>query len=398
MNKLRQKTRYINYKYSKGDPLEILIDTFPELGWDWGILLQNQNFSLKLMEKYVSKIKNNPNVNFNPNITLEFIKKHPEITSFNSFIISAHENKNMTDIENLEWVWDWYNGITNNANISIENIKKKYNSGKKISFSYVSWHKNIGAQDILDNLHMPWDWNYVSKNPNFSFDFFKKAIEAIPNTKTLFDYEIIWKNMKLSTQSVLFFLEDPYFQKFDMITQLMSLNKSITLDIINLVELSRWNLENICECSESLPDETIKKWRENKDINWISGEHISKNPNISIPFLNLCKIKAPHIWNSLDSYELCQNENINHEYIFENGFKIYVSPLSQNPNLTCKFIIKNINQRWNVLNLCSNQFLYKDSVYKKNIKNDIKRRRKTVEKALNLGDLYFTIVKYIGYL
>jgi hypothetical protein len=88
----------------------------------------------------------------NPNITMEFIEKHPEKP------------------------WDW-ESISDNPNITMEIIEA--HPEEHWDWVSISMNPNI-TMDIIEKYpEKPWDWLGISKNPNLTTEFIEKHIHNI---------------------------------------------------------------------------------------------------------------------------------------------------------------------------------------------------------------------------
>jgi len=71
-------------------------------------------------------------------------------------------------------LWTWYFGISRNPNLTIEFVKK--HCDKDLNWYFVSQSKSIHPQDVEDNPSMLWDWDGLSYNPNITIDFVKRHL------------------------------------------------------------------------------------------------------------------------------------------------------------------------------------------------------------------------------
>jgi hypothetical protein len=72
--------------------------------------------------------------------------------------------------------------------------------------------------------------------------------------------------------------------------------------------------------------------------------------------------------------------------------------ISQNPNITLKDILKYPDKGWHWEWISQNKFLYDNNVFQREIKKNIKSRRKKLQKENLFGSLNVLVEKYIGYL
>jgi hypothetical protein len=126
-----------------------------------------------------------------------------------------------------------------------------------------------------------------------------------------------------------------------------------------------------------------------KPWNWY---FISKNP--SITFRDVLNYpKKPWDWNNLSS-----NPNITFRDILNHPEKSWDwSGVSANPNITFRDILNHPKKPWDWWAISYNKFFYDETVFKREIKKDIKKRRDNFKSLKLYGDLSFIIEKYIGY-
>lgn len=109
--------------------------------------------------------------------SLDFIKDHLD-WDWDWHSLSHSEHIKQCDIENnmhLPWVWDF---VLYNPNLTIDFLKKLttilpedyFKSNKLKPFKY----KNITMQDIENNINMNWCFNYVYLNKNVTCEFIVK--------------------------------------------------------------------------------------------------------------------------------------------------------------------------------------------------------------------------------
>ena len=143
-NKITDFKALTKFKYIDED----IIDKYPDKSWDWKWLIENTDINVEfyipfnLIEKYPYKW-NYRYLNYNPNLTEEFILKYPnkcwnikylikknKITDFKTLTKFKHINQDIIDeYPNKPWEWGW---LIKNTNINIDikyipfNIIKKY--------------------------------------------------------------------------------------------------------------------------------------------------------------------------------------------------------------------------------------------------------------------------------
>jgi hypothetical protein len=215
---------------------------------NWDNISFNRYISLDFINKNLDKPLNWIRLSYNPNITLEFIEYHID----------------------KEWYW---NVLSDNPHININFVKKYIN--KSWNWISLSKHSNIFFEDIINN-NFPWDWNWVSINPNITMD-------------------IINNNLHL-----------PWVWEY------IACNINIDINMINKIK----NIQNI-NLQLSLNNKIIDKDIINKfpEIEW-DWYCLSKNPNFT--FIDIIKnIKKIHYYDNIFKNNFTKQKKLfyNYKYI-----------------------------------------------------------------------------------
>ena len=80
---------------------------------------------------------------------------------------------------NKSWNWDW---LSKNPNITFEDIKTSPDS--PWNWNCLSSNPDITFEDVKANSDKPWDWEYLSRNPSITFE----DIKANPDRPWDWDY------------------------------------------------------------------------------------------------------------------------------------------------------------------------------------------------------------------
>ncbi len=281
--------------------VELLTDHLCRLFHKNNALIQiiNKHFK-KLPDKCFSELINNPN------ITIEFVidniknqnfkdkeewlrdKQHEyDITSRNCAI-------SMNDIfSNLDIPWNW-EYISYNPNIRIIDILN--NIDKPWDWGVLSYNIGIKMDDISSNITLPWDWYFVINNPNITKSFIIENQDKITN-------ESLFKNSNLT---------------------MLDFEQSIHIP---------WNYSELSN-NPNLTIDFIKKYP-NKKWNW---NKISSNPNLTIDFIKEFPDKKWN-WDDLTKHKNIQVEDIENNLNLKWNWKKY-GPLGNNQNITYEFIKK----------------------------------------------------------
>ena len=167
------------------------IDKYPNKPWDWEWLIENtdvyveKHIPLNLIEKYKNRFCYSYVLSFNPNLTEEFILKHPyktwnieylidnnKITDFKALSKFKYINQNIINkYPDKPWDWEW---LIENTNIHVEeyiplNLIEKYISIAMIKKYIWKWellskNSNIIKEFILKHPNKNWDTEYLIKN------------------------------------------------------------------------------------------------------------------------------------------------------------------------------------------------------------------------------------------
>ena len=92
-----------------------------------------------------------------------------DIGESEEFILSGKKCITIADIENNDIDWDWYE-LSKNPNITIDFIKK--HKDKKLEWYSLTTHHNITMKNITDNPSLPWrNHTSICYNPNITKDY-----------------------------------------------------------------------------------------------------------------------------------------------------------------------------------------------------------------------------------
>ena len=240
---------------------------------------------------------------------------------------SDTDNYNYRDIWNI-WIYHiLYIGHSSLLNINL--IKKMLNDGivKKDNNSFwsvVSLYQKIPLKYIKNNLDIPWNWDYISFNHNIiCFN------DVIKNPDLPLCMREISRNLNIKWSHV----KDNLHLQWDWNN--LSRNKNITIEHIISLPYKLWNWEFIC-C--------------NADIKKIQWHHIKDNP------------KLPWKWCSL-----LQCDNLPLEILVNIGNMRLIKRwdhLSDNLNLTMKFIEQYLDKDWDWISLSYHKNITLDFILK----------------------------------
>lgn len=277
-------TPYIISKF-KNTPLDYIEKNNKEI-LDWDIITLNQNITLDFLVKYKYKSYRKINIYKNKNIPFHDYLKYPKIFKFNELY--------------------QYTNIPNNFILENKN---------KIDFEKLSYNPYLKLTFVYENKQFNWNWKYLSRRNNFSFQFIK-------NNKDLpFDYKFLTENNVLPFDFIKNNLNKKYNWEF--------LSKSYIVypsDIINNFNLP-WDIPNIFE-NPNLNQELLD-FLNSKNIT-ISFKNISYNHfNYDNPIAYyLDRQINTHKFNSKIKQELIQvswNPNRFFNWILDEEEKTYIN-------------------------------------------------------------------------
>lgn len=216
----------------------------------------------------------------------------------------------------------------------LEKMIYKY-PNKPWNWAYLSANPNISKHFIEQFINFPWRWDYVSCNKNINLDFVLKYIEKPWNWETLSE------NLKLK-------LKEKYYNQPWEYTYLC-FNKYLSIHFIkNMLErvsdVSDWNWDELSlHCNITISDII-----ENKELPW-NWENVSYNPNLTLKDI----INHPDLpW---DYYILSHSDIITMDFILENINKDWNwHALSSNKNITIDDIENNPDLPWIQLDVFDN--------------------------------------------
>lgn len=215
--------------------LKLIEDTGPS-EIDWG----NASMCNKIT---IEQIYSNPelpweDISWRDDLTLEHIIRNPWPNWSGDWYwehISSNKNITIQMIEdNPLYPWN-INGLSFNPNISIDYVKKYING--KWNWLELSSNPGIKIKDIEDNLDLPWDWECISRNKNLTIEFIRKHKDKFTglwreiSENHSINYQIIQENPDLPWE-IRFFLK--YNPNSDF---------NLAIDVIEI--FSHWDIEPI---------------------------------------------------------------------------------------------------------------------------------------------------------
>jgi hypothetical protein len=128
------------------------------------------------------------------------------------------------------------------------------------------YSKNIFMEDVEQNLHLPWNWFYLSQHPNVNMDYIRKHMNDFP-----WNWETISFNPNLTMQDLIEW-------KHLLNWRYVSSNKAFTMKMIeSTLHIFPWDL---CRASSN-PNITIEFIQSHPEVDW-NWVHISRSMNFSV--------------------------------------------------------------------------------------------------------------------
>ena len=296
----------------------------------------------QIVEEYPNAKWNWIQLSLNPAISFEFIKSHPELP-WNIKALTL--NKNITtDIidQHQSYNWDYHN-ICANPNITFDYILNTMitpNTEIFIDYNKLSMNKAITIADIEKHIDKPWNFAYVSFNPNITSNYILNegknkswnmaAVSANPGiteadiykNKLNWDYTNLSCNINLPTK----YISDNINQPWNYYS--ISANPNTTISELSEFQNIPWDYKGL----SINPHMHLQYILDHNDNPW-DYKMIISHPNIShIDILNnidLIRSVGKISSDDVKKY-LCNNNNITYEWIKDNIKYIDFGKLSFN--------------------------------------------------------------------
>lgn len=273
-------------------------------------------------------------------------------------------------IENQHLPWD-YDYITMNDRFTAEDILKNRNCGIPWNFKKLQNCKNLKFETVLENLELDgitWDWTDLACGAVFTIDDIKRLEEM-----NYFDEEHLplksfsW-NRNLTESVLNYILDKNYHASFNWSALAQNTNLSIYFfkkHIPRLLEENLWL--DFFHLSHN-PKITQKNKLHNYDLpKWFGPEEKWYFPEIyeqEKTYYAMIETDKIELYNNKDMSALCQSGLLTLDVFVQNqhkDIKWNYDSLQKNPNLKYDFFVKYIpEKRINWMMIFSNYFYYDD--------------------------------------
>jgi hypothetical protein len=384
----------IEYIKSKPNILSILLERYPDKGWNLNYLSENP-CAIEYIKNHPEKCWNWDLVNLNDNIDIELLRLYRD-RMYRWDLFTKNHNITIDIIsKNSDLPWD-YSQISKNPNINVFDIEN--NPYIFWNFDDLSLNTNI-SEDFI-KAHPEYNWNYANilyGDRDLSIDFISKYITNIEKSKITtrsgcFVIELLFSKLN---PRVLEFVGEKFGDKFESwVWYEMSKNPYLNTTIIEKFINKNLDWYYISAINKNLKIDFIRKYIHKFDI-----FYLCQNPCITADFVDEHKdTETPINW-----YYTLKNSNIDckyiEKYIQEKSLYRIWECISSNHGLNIDFIEKHID-KINFEQLSGNIFLYDDIVYQREVKKDIEKRRKEVKgeiKDIFYNDICAEILKFVSY-
>jgi hypothetical protein len=269
-------------------------------------------------------------------------------------------------------------------------------------FDNMFWDEQSRVVDleIVDrHKDWPWDWGEISANPNMTDEF---LLKYLPDNKD-WDWESLSTGHCISTQFVISRPDLPWeyghdYTEFDFSVEYIAAHPNIVFNYDYLVTLSNEHFDYITThhldslsmgvLSAHAPVDYIEQHQE---LEW-DWARVGINTNITGLFLEGNEHRM--------SMTVVANPVFQVDGLIKTLGPKCIEAIGFNPNLKYTDIINHPEIKWDLEQICRNDFICNNYVCDKSIKKDsIKKRRYILKKAIGwVPDLAEIVASYCGYL
>ena len=150
--------------------LLILLKLYPNKHWDWFDVTCNPNITIEHVIDNPSLPWDITALRWNVNITPDVVRKYKDDFVWNYDDLCLNDNFTIEDIREFTNKLDIYN-VSGNIHLSLETIKK---SPEIFNYYYLSNNPNLTWEFISQNLDKRWDWDELGRHSCVTLDIIKK--------------------------------------------------------------------------------------------------------------------------------------------------------------------------------------------------------------------------------
>ena len=309
------------------------------------------NHLLTLLKLFPHKNWDYDRLSRNPNMTLDYVLKHPKRGWTYTAAAKYVNVGNMTILPDK--ISDLSGSLSENQTITWEIAINNPTLGW--NWRLLSCNPSISWETIFSNLDYPWKWKYVSLNPNLTLDI------VMNNSKINWTWHYIYQNPGIIIISEVIKLE-----KNPDLFRYISYNSSVSWSLVKENINKDWNWR-ILSHNMNIPISAILD-HQDKSLCW---KFLSKRPdltwkliekNCDAPwewrFISSNKIITPEIVNSFGKFpwnKIGLHDNPNMKHLLSRVDKAVFASVDE--TLTWKEIRDNPkNKEWNWKYLSENNF------------------------------------------
>jgi hypothetical protein len=252
-----------------------------ECPWDWYWISRNKNLTMEFIKDNIEMPWDFNGISRNPNLTCDFIDKHIEYPWDWSGISASHIITIDFIEKHIDKPWDWQH-FNVSRGLTFD-IIKKYNNKIHCGDAIMCFIGRSASMDDIEKhikLFFPWDWRYITMNPNLTVEFIMKYSDV--------EWDWHWISQ---------------FSKFIM--EIIDKYSSYLSDILYWDDISRNpNISEYITESKALP------W------NW---KYLTNNPNITFNFITK-HLDKPWDWKKLSYNRFTKERN---EFILQQYRRTY---------------------------------------------------------------------------
>jgi hypothetical protein len=196
-------------------------------GKPYGNVFSNKNFTMDMLQKHMPTTCQFQCLSDNPNLTIDVVKKYQKRKwAFKD--LCANPNLKIDDLMKLRKFFDW-RYICRNPNFTFDYVLQ--HPQIKWNWMWISSHKNVTMDIIEHNMDKPWDWYYVCQNPNLTIEFVRKHMDKWAYW--------CWEEISRNSAITMDIIENNRDLPWNWVT--MQYNPNLTINTIEKHPEKEWN-------------------------------------------------------------------------------------------------------------------------------------------------------------